>query len=160
MENNIQLSEVEQLVAKSFVVCPHCGSQLCFHQPAGPDTEAMTCLACGFTTTNQMLEGSETEKAVSAKHPTLYKDLRFKDVHGFVWYPAVVTVPGVGMVYIDGSSTEDWEWAFTPMRKLSRKERRSGRYGKNEYISVPERTQKFGKSGGFVRALDALGVLG
>lgn len=159
-ENNVQLTATEQLVAKSFVVCPHCGSQLCFHQPVAPDTEAMTCLACGFTTTNQMLEGSETEKAVSAKHPTLYKDLRFKDIHGYVWYPAVVTVPGVGMVYIDGSSTEDWEWAFTPMRKLSRKEKRSGRYGKNEYISMPEQTQRFGKDGGFVKALDALGVLG
>lgn len=152
--------DVREQVAKQFVVCPHCGSQLCFHQQVGENVEAMTCLSCGFTTTNQMLEGSETEKAVSAKHPTLYKDLRFKDVHGFVWYPAVVTVPGVGMAYIDGSSTEDWEWASTPMRKLTRKERRSGRYGNQEYIAVPSQTKKFGKEGGFVKALDSLGLLG
>ena len=165
MRKKASLTDAEQQVADTFVQCPHCGSRLCYSQVVGKteqgeDIETLTCLSCGFTTSNQMLEGSETEKAVSAKHPSLYKDLRFKDVHGFVWYPAVVTAPNVGMVYIDGSSTEDWEWAFTPMRKLTRRERRSGKYGDQEYISIPVATKKFGQDGGFIKALDWAGLLG
>lgn len=135
-------------ISNLFVTCPHCGSNLCYHQDMGQGVEAMTCLACGFTTTNQMLEGSPMEKQVTGKHPSLYKDLRFVDVHGFVWYPSVITVPGVGMGYIDGTSKEDWEWVVTPVRKLTRKERRSGRYSKDqEYIAVPQMTKRFGKQG-------------
>ena len=157
MENS--LSEVDQQVVQAFVMCPHCGSSLCYHQDMGNGVEAMTCLACGFSTTNQMLEGSEVEKATSARQPRLYKDLSYRDVHGFVWYPSVVTVPGVGMVYIDGVSEREWEWVSTPVRKLTRKERRSGRYGKEEYIAVPEQTKRFGKSG-YVQALASLGLIG
>lgn len=161
MEKNqeTKLSAEEQAFADSFVECPHCGSQLCYHQNVG-DAEALVCMKCGFTTSNLMKEGSETEKAVSGQYPTLYKDLRFVDKFGYVWYPAVVTVPGVGMVYIDGSSTEDWEWAATPMRKLTRKERRSGMYKENqEYLAIPAQTKKFGKDG-YILALSSLGLLG
>jgi len=154
-----KFNETEQEVVNSFVCCPHCGSSLCYHQDEGNGVESMICMQCGFTTTNQMLEGSETEKAVTAKHPTLYKDLKFKDVHGFIWYPSVITIPGVGMVYIDGSSSENWEWTSTPMRSLTRKERRSGKYGKEQYIAVPSQTKHFGKDG-FVQALNSLGFFG
>ena len=159
MKQKDNFSEPEQQVIDSFVVCPHCGSTLCYHEDQGEGVESMICMHCGFTTTNQMLEGSETEKAVTAKHPSLYKDLKFVDVHGFVWYPAVITVPGTGMVYVDGSSTEDWEWASTPMRKLTRKERRSGRFGQNEFVAVPNATKHFGKEG-FMQAMSSLGLIG
>lgn len=158
-ENNEQLSQEEQQFADNFVVCPHCGSQLCYHQEVGENVEAMTCMACGFTTSNQMKEGSEEEKAMSARYPSLYKDLKFVDSFGYVWYPAVVTVPGAGMVYIDGSNTENWEWASTPMRKLTRKEKRSGMYKNQEWVAVPAQTRKFGKNG-FVQALASIGLFG
>ena len=154
-----KLTEVEQSVADAFVMCPHCQSNLCYHQDMGNGVEAMTCLSCGFTTTNQMLEGSETEKAVSANYPRLYKDLRYVDVHGFVWYPGVITVPDAGMIYIDGTSAEDWEWVATPVRKLTRKERRSGAYGNQEFIAIPSQTKRFGKDG-YVQALAFLGLIG
>lgn len=159
MKNNPNLTEAEQTVANSFVVCPHCESNLCYHQDMGNGVEAMTCLSCGFTTTNQMLKGSETEKAVTAKNPSLYKDLSYTDIHGFVWYPGVVTVPGVGMVYIDGTSKEDWEWVATPFRKLTRRERRSGRFGNQEYVVVSAQTKRFGKEG-YIQALNFLGLVG
>lgn len=154
-----KLSEMEQQLAKSFVTCPHCESNLCYHQDMGNGVEAMTCLSCGFTTTNQMLEGSEVEKAVSARYPRLYKDLRYRDIHGFVWYPAVVTVPEKGMVYIDGSDSENWEWVATPVRRLTRKERRSGMYKNQEFIALPNQTKRFGKNG-YMQALAALGLIG
>lgn len=154
-----QLSPEEKEFSDSFIVCPHCGSQLCYHQKLENEVEAMTCMACGFTTSTLMKEGSETEKAVSEKHPSLYKDLKFVDQFGYVWYPSVVTVPGVGMVYIDGSSKEDWQWAATPMRKLTRHERRHGKYTKGqEYVALPNQTKKFGQSGGFVQACASINL--
>lgn len=160
-EENINvLSDVEQQLVNTFATCPHCGHTLCYHQDMGEGVEAMTCLHCGFTTTNQMQEGSEVEQAVFKRNPRLYRDLRFKDEFGYVWYPAVVTVPEVGMVYIDGTSEENWEWVSTPVRKLTRKERRSGLYKEgSEYIAVPAKTKKFGKDG-YIEALASLGLLG
>lgn len=159
-EEKVQLSTEEQKFSDNFMTCPHCGSQLCYHQEMGDGVEAMTCMACGFTTSNLMKSGTDTEKAVSAKYPTLYKTLRFIDPQGFVWYPAVITVPGVGMVYIDGSSNADWQWASTPMRRLSRRERRHGEFKGHEYAAVPEETQKHGQEGGFIRACAAINLFG
>ena len=156
-----QLSAEEQKFSDNFTVCPHCGSQLCYHQDLGDGVEAMTCMACGFTTSTLMVDGSDTEKAVSAKYPSLYKDLRFiYPTTNLVWYPAVITVPGVGMVYIDGSNNADWQWASVPMRRLSRRERRHGEFKGHEFKVVPEQMQKHGQDGGFVRACAAINLFG
>lgn len=159
MEEEVKtLTAEEQKFSDSFTVCPHCGSQLCYQQELDEGVKSRTCMACGFTTSNLMKNGSDTEKAVSAKYPTLYKNLRFIDPEGFVWYPAVITVPGVGMVYIDGSSNADWQWASVPMRRLSRRERRHGNFKGQEYVAAPELTQKHGQDGGFVRACAAINL--
>lgn len=156
MEEEVKIPEG---FTDNFMVCPHCGSQLCYSQKVG-DTEAKTCLACGFTTSNLMKDGSDTEKAVSAKYPSLYRNLRFIDPEGYVWYPAVITVPGQGMVYIDGSTNADWQWASTPMRRLSRRERRHGALKGQEWVAVPEQTQRHGQDGGFIRACAAINLFG
>lgn len=115
-------------------------------------------MSCGFTTSELMKDGSETEVEVRKNHPSLYKDLRFVDEHGYVWYPSVVTVPGVGMAYIDGSDKENWQWVVTPMMLLTRRARRQKHLGKGQkWIAVPEKTLKLGKEG-FPEAMAALGL--
>lgn len=152
MKENTQIGD-------TFVECPHCGSSVCYSQKSG-DVTTLICMSCGFTTTSEMQDGSEAERKVFEKHPSLYKDLRFIDRFGYVWYPAVVAVPGVGMVYIDGSSTADWQWVSTPSRKLTRHEKRSGRFPKDqEYITILEHSKKFGQDG-FVEAMSSLGLFG
>lgn len=140
-----------------FVQCPHCGSQICYKQDVN-GVETLTCMSCGFTTSELMKDGSETEVEVRKNHPSLYKDLRFVDEHGYVWYPSVVTVPGVGMAYIDGSDKENWQWVVTPMMLLTRRARRQKHLGKGQkWIAVPEKTLKLGKEG-FPEAMAALGL--
>lgn len=141
-----------------FVTCPHCGSQLCYAQNVDGQ-ETWACFSCGFTSTTLMKEGSETEKAVSAKHPNLYKDLKFVDKDGYVWYPSVVTVPGKGMIYVDGSDSENWQWAVTPMRPLTKKEKRMKAYAGKEHLVDVRSTKYFGKDG-YVEAMAFLGLLG
>lgn len=145
-------------ISDKFVQCPHCGSELCYSQTVG-DVITLTCMSCGFTTTSELLDGSPQEKAIFDRYPSLYKDLRFIDKNGYVWYPAVVTVPGVGMVYIDGSSTKDWQWVSVPARKLTRHEKRSGRYPNQEYIAMPDCKKAFGQEG-FAEAMASLGLFG
>lgn len=157
---NPELTPAEAAFSDNFMTCPRCGSKLCYHQKMEDGQEAMTCMACGYTTSTLMQDGSDTEKAVAAKYPTLYKILRFVDPTGLVWYPAVITVPGVGMVYIDGTTAADWQWASTPIRKLSRRERRSGKYGKEEYIAMPDQTWHHGQEGGFIKACDRIHLFG
>ena len=153
MEENIQLSD-------AFVQCPHCGSSVCYSQKTEDGNTTLICMSCGFTTTSELKDGSEAEKKVFERYPSLYKDLRFIDKFGYVWYPAVIAVPGVGMVYIDGSNTADWQWCSVPSRKLTRHEKRSGRYPKDqEFVAITEHTKKFGQDG-FAEAMASLGLFG
>ena len=139
--------------------CPHCGSNVCYVQKVGAEETAM-CMACGYTTTTMMKEGSQSELQVSQRQPILYRELRFVDSNGSVWYPAVITLPGVGMVYLDGTGKDNYEWVMTPFRKVTRRERRLRKLSKEqEYVADAANTQRFGKDG-FVEAAAALGVFG
>jgi hypothetical protein len=46
--------------------------------------------------------------------PNLYRDIKHVDNDGFVWYPSTITKEGVGIVFADGTSKDDWKWAFAP----------------------------------------------
>jgi hypothetical protein len=43
--------------------------------------------------------------------PELFKDLMFTGADSKVWFPATVTLPNKGMVFLDGTSKENWKWA-------------------------------------------------
>lgn len=155
-ESNVSIESVAA-PKEFFVECPHCKSQICYKQDVN-GVSTLTCMSCGFTTSELMADGSETEVEVRKNHPNLYKDLRFVDEHGYVWYPSVVTVPGVGMAYVDGSSAENWEWVVTPMQMLTRRQRRQKHLSADQkWVAVPSKTIRFGKDG-FPEALAALGL--
>lgn len=144
-------------VKDGFVVCPHCGSNMCYKQSVGTESTFL-CMTCGFTTTTLMKEGSETEQRVTEKQPQLYKDLKFIDSDGLVWYPSVTAVPEIGIVYVDGTSVEDWNWVGTPFRKLSRHERRHVKqYKGKEYVADSAKTKKYGQDG-FMEAAVEIGL--
>jgi hypothetical protein len=58
-----------------------------------------------------MTEGSEVVKAALETSPELYKALMFKDVDGNIWMPSTITLPNKGMVFVDGTSKDTWQWA-------------------------------------------------
>ncbi len=139
------------------VKCPRCGSQLCYAQRVG-DLETWLCMSCGMTSTTLMKEGTDSEKAVTARQPQLYKDLKFVDKDGYVWYPAVITVPEKGMVYLDGTTVDNAEWVGIPFRPLTKKEKRMKQYAGKNYLLEAANTKHFGRDG-FVDALSAMGML-
>lgn len=144
-----------------FEVCPRCGSNMCYVQSLENGTETKLCFTCGFTTNSQMGEGSETEQAVTAKQSQFYRDIKFVDQEGLVWYPATLSTPDKGMIYLDvnkGSTGEaEVSWAATPLRKLTPKEQRSRKYKGMKYVADTKNTKHFGPCE-FMNAAVSLGM--
>lgn len=144
-------------VDDGFIVCPRCGSHLCYAQRIPSGDETWMCMSCGFTSTNLMKEGSETEQQVTQSQPKLYLDLKFVDPDGYVWYPAVITVPDAGMVFLDGTSLENYEWVGVPLRPLTKKEQRMKQNKDKTFMMETAKTKHFGKDG-FTNAVSEMGI--
>lgn len=90
------------------------GSNACYEQSflhEGAEVKTWLCFGSGFTTSTLMTKGSPTVTNAIETSPELYKDLMFEDKDGRVWLPSTITLPERGMVFIDGTSKEDWKWA-------------------------------------------------
>ena len=145
------------MVREGFVECPLCKSQLCYTQNVDGQ-ESWLCLHCGMTSTTLMKKGSESEKQVSERQPDLYKKHCRVDTDGYVWYPAVGSVPEKGMVFLNQDGVEQEEWVSIPVRELTKKERRMTEYKGKSYVLCPQKKRGFGRDG-FVDALNSLDIL-
>jgi hypothetical protein len=90
------------------------GSNACYEQVfqhQGQEVKTWLCFGSGFTTSTLMTKGSQAVNNALETSPELYKDLMFEDDKGRVWLPATITLPAKGMVFIDGTSKDDWQWA-------------------------------------------------
>ncbi len=106
-----------------FIKCRRCTSSLCYEQTLPEGTQTWLCLSCGFNTSTHMKVGSEAVKQVYTQSPDLYKELLHEDEEGYVWCASTITVPEVGMVFIDGSTSTDWKWKFVPAVPITDAER-------------------------------------
>lgn len=70
-----------------------------------------------------MKAGSEAVKQVYQNSPDLYKELLHEDEQGYVWCASTITVPEVGMVFLDGSNSRDWKWKYVPAVLITDAER-------------------------------------
>lgn len=90
------------------------GSNACYEQTFqqnGEDVTTWLCFGSGYTTSTLMTKGSETVQAAIETSPELYKDLMHEGKDGRVWLPTTITLPNKGMVFVDGTSKKDWQWA-------------------------------------------------
>src|ERR1700749_4734302 len=101
----------------SLVVCRRCGSDACYETKQDSSIH-WQCVDCGFYTNTYMLKNSQVVDHLRNTSPELYKDLEFEDGEGFVWWPKVVNVSTVGIIFIDGSSVDNWSWCFAPEKPI------------------------------------------
>jgi hypothetical protein len=91
-------------VEDKLTICPCCGSDACYERHFKDDVSELKtwlCMTCGFTTNTQMIEGSNLVQLNENHTAELIKDL--KQVHeGLAWFPTVVNVPEMGMVFSRG----------------------------------------------------------
>ena len=91
--------------------CRKCASPLCYERH-NDTLISWDCLQCGFTTNTLFIDNTEAVLSYESMLPSLFRDIKFIDSDSFVWYPSTVTKEGVGIIFPDGSSKEDWKWAF------------------------------------------------
>ena len=98
---------------EEFDICKKCGSDACYKITDGKHI-SWQCMDCGFYTNTMMLINSETVEYLIKNSPYLFNDIKFEDNDGLVWWPKVVNTPGVGIIFPDGSSADNWQWCFAP----------------------------------------------
>lgn len=139
------------------VDCKRCGGNACYEQHIDESTTTWLCMGCGFTTSTVMNEGGKVIKDLLETSPELYKDLLFTDSDKRVWAPSTITLPGKGMVFLDGTSKDDWEWSAVKAIKITEEERKIKNFPKDQQYKMDmQGAKKFGKKD-FMDALEIIG---
>jgi hypothetical protein len=141
-----------------FIECIMCGSKLCYHQVFDADNFSKTCFSCGMSTNSVMKEGGEADKKALETTPDLYKDLRTVDSDRLVWYPVTITLPGKGMVFLDGTGRGDIGWASVKMTPIPTEEKSKFPPGQSHKLDMTTYV-KFEKDQ-FTEAANSIGFFG
>jgi hypothetical protein len=141
----------------NLITCDKCGGDAAYVQEVTPQVKTYFCFGCGYQSNSLMKEGEEFYEAQISILPELYKDLAYTDKDGKIWMPSVINVPDKGMVFIQGTNINNWDWVG--VKAVSIKEEEKIKYPipgkKNEYYSYRmdmTSMKKFGKEG-FMDAL-------
>lgn len=139
------------------VECKRCGGNASYEQHIDKNTTTWLCMGCGFTTSTVMLEGSKLINELLETSPELYKDLLFKDVDGRMWAPATITLPGKGMVFVDGNNKNNWVWKAVKAVEITEEDRALKQYPSDQSHRMDmQGAKEFGQR----EFMDALEVIG
>ena len=144
----------------NLTICPHCGGDACYENKVTDEITTWHCFGCGFCSNTLMKEGEEFFDEQTRMLPELYKDLLFKDEKGLTWMPSSVNKPRQGMVFIDGTNKDNWEWVGVKAVEIQEKEKQQFKIPGKEnefYTHKMDMTTKknFGKD--HMEALDYVG---
>ncbi len=140
---------------EKLIDCPHCGSNACYEQQISEQVATNFCFGCGFTTSTVMVEGSKLVADSLENSPELYKDLMFIDQDRKVWFPSTVTLPEKGMVFLDGTSKDTWQWSAVNAIEITDEEKSKYPQGQTHKMDV-KNAKRFDKRD-FMDALDTIG---
>jgi hypothetical protein len=136
------------------------GSNACYEQVItdGNDNTTITtwlCFGSGYSSSTLMTEGSKTVADLLETAPELHKDLLHVDDQKRVWAPATITIPEKGMVFVDGTSKEDWKWSGVKAIEIQKADREKYPEGQTHKMDM-----KNGKQFGRKDFMDALEYIG
>lgn len=136
------------------IICPKCGGNAAYEQQVADTVTTYFCFGCGSSTSTLMTEGSNIVTETLANSPELYKDLMFVDEQSRVWFPSTVTLPGKGMVFVDGTSVENWQWSAVTAIEISEEEKVNFPQGQTHKMDM-KNAKLFGQKD-FMDALEAI----
>ena len=97
---------------EQMIICPRSGGDACMVTESAPGIKTYFSFSCGFQTNSLMKEGEEFYNEQISLLPDLYKDLIWKDPETeLIWIPSMINEPTKGMVFANGPSAQQWEWA-------------------------------------------------
>ena len=147
----------------NLTICAKCGSDACYVDEVNQDIKTYFCYGCGFQTNSLMKEGDVFFERQLEVLPELYKDLLNKDDDGHIWMPTTVNVPEKGMIFANGPSKDQWNWAAVKAVPVTKEE--AEKYPipgkKGEYYSwrMDMTTLKEFNERDFIEALSYIGVI-
>jgi hypothetical protein len=137
---------------EQMTTCPHCGGNACYEQQVNEEVTTHFCFGCGFTTSTLMTDKSELVIKTLETSPELYKDLMFIDENKKVWFPATITLPGRGMVFLDGTSKKTWGWAAATAVEILEEEKH--KFPKEQTHKMDMKNIHYFQKEDFMEALD------
>jgi len=103
--------------------CPKSGGDLCYKTEINDKIVNYLSLSCGFWTNSLMKKDSEFFKEQLATLPELYKDISWEDPKTeLIWMPNTINIADKGMVFANGTSSEEWKWAAVKAVPLKEKD--------------------------------------
>ena len=142
----------------NLTTCPKCKVQdSCYIVPVNEFHNSYTCFNCGFQTNDLMREAEFDFEEFENEMPELYKDIKYTDELGRVWYPHIINVEGKGTVFAIGASKDEWEWSAIKSVPLSEEEKENTRFKGKMYKSDSKTLENFGQDGYF-DACDYIGL--
>jgi hypothetical protein len=147
----------------NLITCDHCGSDACYVEEVNQDIKTYFCYGCGFQTNSVLKEGESFYEEQLNILPELYKDLLTKDQEGKVWMPTTINLPQQGMVFANGSSAQNWNWAAVKAVPVTAEEAEKypipGKKGEFYSFRMDMTTLKEFPERDFMEALSYIGVL-
>ena len=147
----------------NLTICAKCGSDACYVDEVNQDIKTYFCYGCGFQTNSLMKEGDVFFERQLEILPELYKDLLNKDDDGHIWMPTTVNVPEKGMIFANGPSKDQWNWAAVKAVPVTKEE--AEKYPipgkKGEYYSwrMDMTTLKEFNERDFIETLSYIGII-
>lgn len=141
----------------NLVVCKRCGGNACYEQKVDDNTTTWLCMGCGFTTSTQLIKDSKLYNDTLESAPELYKDLVHIDEDNRAWVPSTITLPGKGMVFIDGTSKGDWKWAAVKAVPITEEDRKVKQYPDDQTVRMDMKNAAKFDQKEFMDALETIG---
>ena len=136
------------------VECKRCKGNACYEQNIEENLQTWLCMGCGFTTSTVMNKGGQAHNNLLETSPELYKDLLFEDDTEKIWAPATITLPNKGMVFLDGSNKEQWQWAAVKSIPITEEDRKQKQFPKDQTHKMDMQNMKHFEQRDFMTALE------
>jgi len=92
------------------VVCSNCGSEHHCFEEVQSDYSSFMCFQCGFMSDTRFTE--ENESKLQRDSSILVNKLKhFDEERKIWWFPAVVNMGKLGIIYPEGTEQE-WDWKY------------------------------------------------
>lgn len=135
--------------------CPCGGSNACYEQQVEKDLTTWLCFGCGKSSSTAMKVGSAPVLQAIESAPELYRDIMYTDKDNQVWFPSTITLPNKGMVFVDGTSAENWRWAAVKSIEIPEEEKKNFPEGQTHKMGM--KNIKYFSERDFMDALDEIG---
>lgn len=138
------------------ITCPRCGSDACYETQETPNLTNRICYGCGFMTHNYMKEDSLFLEEQLESLPHLYRDITFIDDNKYHWIPSTINLPDKGMVYVNGTSIDNWKWVAVKAIPLLEEE--LNKFPENATHKMDMKNSQEFSERDYMEALDYIGV--